>query len=131
MIKFLLDAAGEVGQAEQTQSMLMSLGVMALFFVVFYFFLLRPQRKKEKELKEQIGKMSIGDKIITIGGITGTLANITDDDVTIYSSVANTPITFQKAAIQTIIPRNSEKNDKKSSKSEKPKKEKKDKKDEE
>lgn len=106
MIKFLLDGATTTASsADQTASMLMSLGVMALFFIVFYFILLRPQRKKEKELKEQISKMAIGDKIITIGGITGTLANISDDDVTIYSSVANTPISFQKAAIQTIIPR--------------------------
>lgn len=119
MFKFLLDATDVASQQDQTMSMIMAFGGMALFFLVFWLFILRPQRKKEKELKEQISKMSIGDKIITIGGVVGTLANIKDDEVTIYSSVANTPLCFQKAAIQTIIPRDAEKNAKKAEKKEK------------
>lgn len=121
MLKILLDTAEATGNVDQS-GLLMSFVGMLLFVAVFYFLLWRPQRKRDKELKEQVSKMSIGDKIVTIGGITGTLANMTEDEVTIYSSVANTPISFQKAAIQTIIPRNSEKTAKTESKSKKSKK---------
>ncbi|MBR2597068.1 MAG: preprotein translocase subunit YajC, partial [Clostridiales bacterium] len=53
----------------------MSLGLLVLMFVVFYFILIRPQRKKDKELKEQMSKLSVGDRVITIGGLVGFVAN--------------------------------------------------------
>ena len=90
-------------------SMLIMVGLMWLLFI-------RPQKKREKALKDQMSKMSVGDKIITIGGLVGVLANQTEDEVTIYTSMANTPVTFTKSAIQTIIPRNSEKKDDKADK---------------
>lgn len=108
MFQILLDAAPAQGQ-EGMVSALPSVGLLLLFIPVFYLIVVRPQRKREKELKEQMSKMAIGDKIITIGGVIGVLAHISDDEVTIYTSAANTPVTFQKAAIQTVIPRNGEK----------------------
>ena len=99
-------------------SMVVMIGLMWLLFI-------RPQKKREKALKEQMSKMSVGDKVITIGGLVGVLANQTEDEVTIYTSMANTPVTFTKSAIQTIIPRNSDKGETKTSE----KKEKKAKKD--
>ena len=79
--------------------------VLILMFVVFYFILIRPQRKKEKELKEQMSKLSVGDRVTTIGGLVGFVANIKDDQVTISTSAANTLVTFTKSAIQTIVKR--------------------------
>jgi len=112
MFQFLLDSAPAQGQGDMV-SALPSIGLLLLFIPVFYLIVVRPQKKREKELKDQMSKMAIGDKIITIGGVIGVLAHISDDEVTIYTSAANTPVTFQKAAIQTVIPRNGEKKDSK------------------
>ena len=82
-----------------------SLALLVLMFVVFYFILIRPQKKKDKELKEQMSKLAVGDKVITIGGLVGFVANIKDDQVTISTSAANTLVTYTKSAIQTVIKR--------------------------
>ena len=119
MVQFLLATAQ--GQGDMV-SALPSVGLLLLFIPVFYLIVVRPQKKREKELKDQVDKMSIGDKIITIGGVTGVLAHINEDEVTIYTSAANTPITFQKAAIQTVISRNADKAESKDKKDKKSKK---------
>ena len=82
-----------------------SFGILILMFAVFYFILIRPQRKKDKELKEQMSKLSVGDKVVTIGGLVGFVANIKDNEITISTSAANTLVTFTKSAIQTIVKR--------------------------
>ncbi len=82
-----------------------SFGILIFMFVIFYFVLIRPQRKKDKELKEQVSKLSVGDRVVTIGGLVGFVANIKDDQVTISTSAANTLVTFTKSAIQTIVKR--------------------------
>lgn len=76
---------------------------LALMFVVMYFLMIRPQKNKEKKLREQISQMRVGDTVMTIGGIVGRVASLTDDEVTIYTSVANTMMTFKKTAISQIL----------------------------
>ena len=53
---------------------------LILIFVIFYFFLIRPQQKKVKEHKIMVGNLKRGDKIITSGGIVGTVERIVDND---------------------------------------------------
>ena len=53
---------------------------LVLIFVIFYFFLIRPQQKKVKEHKAVIEGLKRGDKVITSGGITGTIERIIDND---------------------------------------------------
>ena len=77
-------------------------GLLAVVMIAMYFFTIRPQRKREKELKKQVDAMAVGDSIVTIGGVVGTVANIIDDNVTITTSVAHTMLTFKKSAISTI-----------------------------
>jgi len=84
---------------------LVSIGMLVLMFVVFYFILIRPQRKRDKELKEQMEHLAVGDKVATIGGLVGYVANIKDDEITISTSAANTLVTFTKASIQTVVKR--------------------------
>ena len=84
---------------------ILSFGVLILMFVIMYFILIRPQRKKDKELKEQMSKLSVGDRVVTIGGLVGFVANIKDDQVTISTSAANTLVTFTKSAIQSVVKR--------------------------
>jgi preprotein translocase subunit YajC len=53
---------------------------LILIFVIFYFFLIRPQQKKVKEHKSMVEALKRGDKVITSGGITGTVERIIDND---------------------------------------------------
>ncbi len=126
MIKLLLDAAAGAGEGTPGQgaSTLIMLAIFAVFIIFWYVIALRPQRKKEKELKEKVDKMRVGDRIITIGGLCGQVANIRDDEVTIMTSAANTLVTFKKSAINNIISRDA-KVEAPAAKEEKPKSEKK------
>jgi len=81
------------------------IGLLVVVFGFMYFFTIRPQRKRDKELKAQVSKMTVGDTVVTIGGLVGTIANIQDDNVTMTTSVAHTMVTYKKTAISTIIPR--------------------------
>ena len=60
MFNNFLTAAGGTGSG------LFSIVLIVVMFVVFYFVLIRPQRKKDKELKEQMSKLSVGDRVVTI-----------------------------------------------------------------
>ena len=88
--------------------LIMGVGMIALFGAIMYFMIYLPQKKRDKKLKEQMDKLCIGDKVVTIGGLVGVVARIEEETVTIYTSAANTPVSYTKAAIQTVIPRNSE-----------------------
>ena len=57
-----------------------SLIPLVLIFVIFYFFLIRPQQKKVKEHKKMVESLKRGDKVITSGGIVGSIERIIDDD---------------------------------------------------
>ena len=88
-----------------TYGSLTSIALLVLMFVVFYFILIRPQRKRDKELKEQMSKLSVGDRVVTIGGLVGFVANIKDNEITISTSAANTLVTFTKSAISSVVKR--------------------------
>ena len=108
-ILVLLDAVAgsDPTQVPAGPNLLMTILSFGGIFVVMYFLMIRPQRKKDKALKEQMSKMIVGDKVVTIGGITGTIANIKDDEVTISTSVAHTMITFKKSSISSVQKRES------------------------
>lgn len=96
----LLDTAAP--SATDPMQLIFTFGSLIVFGIVLYFFIVRPQKKREKELKDQMSKMKIGDTVVTIGGLIGRVANIKDDEITISTSVANTLVTFQKAAINAV-----------------------------
>lgn len=76
--------------------------IMILLMVgVFYFFMIRPQMKKQKELKKFRENLAQGDKIVTIGGIHGKILEITDTSVLISSE--GTKIRFEKSAIAQTV----------------------------
>ena len=53
---------------------------LILIFVIFYFFLIRPQQKKVKEHKAMVESLKKGDKVVTSGGITGTISRVVDNE---------------------------------------------------
>ncbi len=80
---------------------------LIVIIALMYFMLIRPQRKKEKELKAQISKMKVGDKVSTIGGIVGKVHSIKDNTVIIETGNVGTPteksfIKFERDAIKAI-----------------------------
>ena len=71
--------------------------MMVLILVVFYFFMIRPQMKKQKELKKFRETMSVGDKIVTIGGIHGKIIEVSES--TILISCDSGKLRLDKSAV--------------------------------
>lgn len=76
---------------------------MILIIVVFYFMLIRPQRKKDKKVKEMLAALKVGDRVCTIGGIYGTITNIRDESsVTLAVGPQDVPVVFARWAIRNV-----------------------------
>lgn len=87
---------GEVPvMGDNTYTMLL----MLIPFAMLYFFMVRPQKKKEKAQAEMRSDIMPGDRVITIGGIIGRVVNVKDDTVTIETGSEKTRLKMMKAAI--------------------------------
>ncbi|GAB1415509.1 preprotein translocase subunit YajC [Paludibacter sp.] len=73
--------------------------MMVLIFAVFYFFMIRPQQKRQKEIKKQRENMKAGDKVITSGGIYGKIREIKDDNTVIVEISENVRIKVDKNSV--------------------------------
>ena len=106
---FITDAYAQTAPvAANADSPLMSIGFMALIFVAFYFLLIRPQTKRQKELKAMLDALKSGDEIVTTGGIVGKISELSEQYATVQiANVGNQPvqISIQRAAIQTLLPK--------------------------
>lgn len=82
---------------------LMSTLIMfALIIGIFYFLILRPQQKKQKDRQKMLDAVKKGDKIVTAGGLHGTIAGL--DDKTLLIQVAdNVKMKFERSAVATIL----------------------------
>ena len=87
-------AAG--GGAGDMISMLLMMVVMV---AVFYFMLIRPQRKKDKAVKNMLDNLKVGDKIWTIGGFYGTVAALKDDTVTLTMGSLQNTVVIKRSAV--------------------------------
>lgn len=82
---------------------------MGLFFVVFYFLLIRPQNKRAKEHRAMLGALATGNEVVTTGGILGKITAVSDNFVTL--EIANgVAIKVQKAQIAALMPNGTIKN---------------------
>lgn len=70
-----------------------------VLLVVFYFFLIRPQKKKDKQLKSMRENLNVGDKVVTIGGIVANVAKVEEDVVILEIGPSRTKVPFEKWAI--------------------------------
>ncbi|UNK19870.1 preprotein translocase subunit YajC [Paenibacillus sp. N3/727] len=73
-----------------------------LMFVIFYFLLIRPQQKKQKTRNAMLGALKKGDKVVTIGGLHGTIMEITDDVVVLKVNDV-TKLTFDRSSISHSV----------------------------
>ena len=113
LMNLLADAAQTTATTDAAAATEMSAGAtfiayalqllpLILVFVVFYFVLIRPQRKKDKEAKAMLDNLKVGDRICTIGGIYGTIVKIKDDVLTVEVGEQKTQLVFARWAIRNV-----------------------------
>lgn len=81
--------------------MLVSLLPMILIFVVFYFILIRPQKKREKEAQQMRNSLQVGDEVTTMGGIVGRVVSLREDTVVIETGSDRAKIRIKRWAVQS------------------------------
>lgn len=92
-------------------SMLMSVLPFGLIILIFYFFIIRPQNKKQKETEKMLSALKKGDKVVTVGGIHGVISS-TKEKTVIVKVDDNAKIEFSRNAIATVIVDKAEKDSK-------------------
>ena len=85
--------------ASGSGSMWSSIIMMALIILVFWFFIIRPQRKKDKETAKMRSELQIGDEIVTIGGIIGIIVSMKEDSLVIETGSDRSKIRVTRWAI--------------------------------
>ncbi len=93
-------AAGDAGQQP---SMISALIPFVIIFVIFYFLIIMPSRKKQKRHQELIGSLKGGERIVTAGGIFGTVTRVLEDRIEIEIG-KNNKIQITKTSISAVIP---------------------------
>ncbi len=127
-VPFLQAATGNAGSASTTTGLLGTFIPFMLILVIMYFFLIRPQNKKQKETEKMLNALKKGDKVITIGGIHGVISSVKEKTVIIKVD-DNTKIEFNRTAIASVdkpetgVSKDADEKSKKPSLEEKPSKE--------
>src|SRR6201985_2668711 len=99
--KILFLAQQQAGQAQSGGLWYMQLLPFAFIFVIFYFLLIRPQQKRQKEHQQLLSNLKTGDKVVTSSGIHGLIANV--KDTTFLVKVAdNVKIEIDKSAVAGV-----------------------------
>lgn len=80
-------------------SILTMLIPLALMVVIFYFLIIRPEKKRGKKMQEMLNKLEVADEVVTTGGIVGRVLRVTDDTVLIETGSDRTKIRVLKSSI--------------------------------
>ncbi len=91
------------GAASQSDTLLTFLPMIAIF-VVFYFLLIRPQQKKQKEARAMLDALEKGNEVVTAGGILGRIVKLDEQYVTVEIA-PNTQMVVQRNAISQLLPK--------------------------
>lgn len=101
-------AAPEASSAAgSTGSMMTTFVTFGLIIVIFYFLIIRPQKKRDRETKEMLAAIKKGDKVVSIGGIHGTVVAVKETTIVVKVD-DNTRIEFSRNAISSIVNRKAE-----------------------
>jgi preprotein translocase subunit YajC len=106
LIATVLLAEGDKAAAPGPSNMLIQLSPFILIAVLFYLLMIRPERRKRAELTAMLSNLKKNDRVVTIGGIYGTVVNVQKDldEVTIkVDESTNTKLRMQRAAIARVI----------------------------
>ncbi|MEC5187256.1 preprotein translocase subunit YajC [Geobacillus thermodenitrificans] len=75
---------------------------IVLFFVIFYFLLIRPQQKRQRAVQQMQANLKKGDKIVTIGGLHGIIDSV-DEDKIIIRAGDGTRLTYDRSAVREVV----------------------------
>ncbi len=78
-----------------------SIGLLVVMLVIFYFLLIRPENKRKKEVQKMRSELAVGDEITTIGGIIGTICAVKENTIVIETGADRVRIEFAKWAVST------------------------------
>lgn len=104
LTRFLIEDAWAQGQAAQPEASIMGFLPLILLIVIFYFLLIRPQAKRQKEHRAMIDALGSGDEIITGGGLLGKIKEVGDQYVTVEFA-DNVTMKVQKNTIAAVVPK--------------------------
>lgn len=94
-------AADQAAEANNWLVMLMQFAPLVLIFVVFYFLLIRPQRKKDKEAQNMRNNIQVGDEIVTAGGIVGRVVSVREDTLVVETGGERSKVRIKRWAVQS------------------------------
>ena len=77
--------------------------ILVVFFVMMWLLMVRPEKKKQKKVEEMRKALTVGDEVVTIGGVMGKVVHVTDEDITIETSEDRVRVQFKKWAISTNV----------------------------
>ena len=100
-----------MGNPNDPNAGIINMVFLGAIFVVFYFFIIRPQSQRQKEIQRKVEGMKKGDKVVTSSGLIGVLNSIEDDSVLIEVG-GGTKLRFLKTAITDVNPNKAAKNEK-------------------
>ncbi len=101
---FISDAIAAAPGSAVTSGPLASLILPIGLVVLFYFFMIRPQSKRQKEHKQMINELQKGEEVLTTGGVLGKVTGLDDNFITLEVS-KNVVINVQRSAVQTVMPK--------------------------
>lgn len=87
----------------ETQRLFLQIGPLVLLILLMYFMLIRPQKKKEKEINAMRSALKVGDTIVTIGGICGKVVKIKDDTIVIQVGADKVKFEMMKWAVSQVV----------------------------
>ena len=94
--------------AATTGSMIVSMVPFVLIIVVMYFMIIRPQKKKDKQMQEMRSNIEIGDTVTTIGGIVGIVTSMKEDTIVVETGTGSSKIRFKRYAVAEVTKLNVE-----------------------
>jgi len=100
---FLISPAYAQAAGGSSTSAIMQMAPLALIFVVFYFFLIRPQQKKAKDTKAMLEAVRRGDRVVTGGGIIGTVAKVANNDEVLVDIAENVRVRVVRSTIVNVL----------------------------
>ena len=103
-------AAGEAAQVGGMEGFLMQVVPLVVIFAVFWFFLIRPQQKRQKEHMKMCESLTRGDEVMTVGGISGRIESVEENTIAIQVAAVDgkaVVIRMQRASVQMVLPKGS------------------------
>ncbi len=97
----------QAAPASSTGSMISTVVMFGAVFAIFYFMIIRPQNKKQKEAQKMIAAMKKGDRVVSIGGIHGVISSVKEKTVVVKVD-DSTKLEFSKSAIASVDARGEE-----------------------